>query len=109
MGFLIGNNANILYLIKTRINTANVYSETSKLEFKNIVIEEPSNLKGTNFEDYLNTNFSWSNEFIKQLQERAQFGDQTYGCINKRFEKTKGVLFSHPKNVSEYVPGDYCC
>jgi len=86
----------------------NVYRETNDPEFKNVVIEEPVHLTGKNFEGYLNTKFSWSNEFIEHLQERARFGDQTYSCISKSFEETTGLVFSYPKNVVEYVRGDYC-
>jgi len=64
-------------------------------------------MKG-NFEDYLNTKFNWSKDFIDHLQEWTRFEDQTLGCSNDGFGEIMGPVFSYPKNAIEYVPGDVC-
>jgi len=74
----------------------------------NIQIEEPASLRGR-LEDSLNNKFNWTDEFIKEFQQRKRIEDQMVGCIATMQEELEEFeAFSYPEYILQYVLNETC-
>jgi len=69
-------------------------------------IEEPEYLRG-DFETSMSYNFTWTEGFKKQLEEKRRFGNHDVICGDPgNYEE--GISVSYPDEFTEYLPETFC-